>query len=300
MFHYFMTIYRIILKIICLEALLIYFARQFIVQQEKIRLLRYPGGKQRKLHLIMEFLPDRKKISGYFIEPFAGGAAVFFGLNPKKAILSDINPELIDLYRGLRRNPEKVWKIFSSLPSTKKAYYKIRNSKDWPKDITSKAARTLYLSRTCFKGMWRHNSEGQFNVGYGGQDRRWVITKKTLIEVSKRLRKSLLKKSDFEEVIENSTSDDFLFLDPPYKPGERELLHDHYTCSKFTYSDHKRLSQVLRRASSRGVKWCMTICSHPDILDLYKNYTNLSIPKGQKDKTNKSISDSGEVLIINN
>ena len=268
--------------------------------QESIRLLRYPGGKQRKLHWIMEHLHSRQDISGYFIEPFVGSAAVFFRLNPKKAILADINPELVILYRGLRRYPIKVWEIFCSLPSTKRAYYRIRNATNWPSDLASQAARTLYINRTCFKGMWRHNSEGQFNIGYGGQDRRWVITKQTLLEVSRRLRRSLLRTSDFEDIVEMSTCDDFLFLDPPYRPGERELLHAHYIHSRFTYSDHKRLGQALRRASRRGVKWGLTICSHPDILRLYNRNTIIHIPKGTKKKSKRHSSETGEVLVLNN
>lgn len=270
------------------------------MKQENIRLLRYPGGKQRKLHLIMEHLPSRQKIPGYFIEPFVGSAAVFFRLNPKKAILADINSELVTLYRGLRRHPIKVWEIFCSLPSTKRAYYRIRNATSWPSDLASQAARTLYLNRTCFKGMWRHNSEGQFNVGYGGQDRRWVINKQTLLEVSKRLRRSLLRTSDFEDIVDMSACDDFLFLDPPYRPSERELLHAHYIHSRFTCSDHKRLGQALRRATRRGVKWAMTICSHSDILRLYNRNTIIPIPKGTKKKSNSRSSDFGEVLLLNN
>jgi len=270
------------------------------MKYDPIRLLRYPGGKQRKIHAIIDYLPSRKEISGRFVEPFVGSASVFFGLNPKKALLADINSELIILYRGLRRHPLKVWEIFRSFPSTKKAYYRIRDAAEWPTDLASQAARTLYLNRTCFKGMWRHNSEGQFNVGYGGQDRRWVIRKQTLLEVSKRLRSSLLRTSDFEDIVNMSTCDDFLFLDPPYRPGERELLHAHYIHSRFAYSDHTRLGQALRRATRRGVKWAMTISSHPDILRLYKGNTIIPITKGTKKKSKKCSSASGEVLVLNN
>lgn len=269
------------------------------MKQENIRLLRYPGGKQRKLHWIMEHLPSRQNISGYFIEPFVGSAAVFFRLNPKKAILADINPELVILYRGLRRHPVKVWEIFRSLPSTKSAYYRIRNATSWPSDLASQSARTLYINRTCFKGMWRHNSDGKFNIGYGGQDRRWVISKETVLEVSRRLKRAFLRKSDFDEIIEMSNYDDFIFLDPPYRPGNRELLHDHYVYSRFTYADHERLGRALKKASSRGVQWAMTISSHPEILQQYKHNTVIPLPKRSRKRRGIVNSDSGEVLILN-
>lgn len=142
------------------------------MKQEKFNFLRYPGGKQRILNHLIPHLPLPESIKGRFVEPFVGGGAVFFALNPKRALLADINSELIDLYRGLRRYPVKVWEIFQAFPPTKKAYYEIRDSDVDGLDLASRAARTLYLNRTCFKGMWRHNSNGQFNVGYGGQDRR--------------------------------------------------------------------------------------------------------------------------------
>ena len=271
-----------------------------LMEHQSIRLLRYPGGKQRKLHWIMEHLPSREEISGYFIEPFVGSAAVFFELNPKKGILSDINSELITLYRGIRRDPVKVWAIFRALPSTKRDYYRIRNTGSWPSDIASRAARTLYLNRTCFKGMWRHNSKGQFNVGYGGQERRWVINRQTLVEVSRRLRRSLLRTSDFEDIVGQSKRGDFVFLDPPYRPAERELLHAHYTHSQFTCSDHQRLAHALRRAERRGVKWALTISSHREILSFYKGQKIICIPKGTKRKHEGTSQNSGEVLILSN
>ena len=269
------------------------------MKQENLNLLRYPGGKQRKLYSIIPHLHSRREIPGRFVEPFVGSAAIFFGLNPRKALLADLNSELITLYRGLRRYPVRVWEIFASLPSTKRAYYRIRNASTWPSDLASQAARTLYLNRTCFKGMWRHNLEGQFNIGYGGQDRRWVISKETLLEVSRRLKRALLRTSDFEEIIEMSKCDDFVFLDPPYRPGKRELLHAHYVYSRFTYADYERLGQALERASSRGVQWAMTISSHPEILQQYRHNTVIPLPKRSRKRRGIVNSDSGEVLILN-
>jgi DNA adenine methylase len=194
------------------------------MKHKKIKFIRYPGGKQRILNYIIPFLPPRQSIIGKFIEPFVGSGAVFFAINPKRALLADINPELIDLYRGIKYYPLKVWEIYNSFPTTKKAYYQIRDMNISEMSLAFRAARTLYLNRTCFKGMWRHNSDGRFNVGYGGQDRRWVINQETLKEVSNRLKHATLKCCDFEEVIDESKIGDFIFADPPYRPGERELI----------------------------------------------------------------------------
>ncbi len=122
--------------------------------------LRYPGGKTKLLMYLSGYLPDVGSIEGRYFEPFVGGGSVFLHLKPQKATISDINQELIDLYRGVKNNPNKVWIEFSSFPPGKEAYYKIRSTSCQNKPQYFKAARTLYLNRTCFKGMWRHNPEG--------------------------------------------------------------------------------------------------------------------------------------------
>jgi len=269
------------------------------MKQKKVRFIRYPGGKQRILNHIIPYLPTRDSIKGRFIEPFVGSGAVFFALNPKCTLLADINKELIDLYRGIRRYPLKVWQIFKSFPTTKKTYYEVRSAKVDKMDLASRAARTLYLNRTCFKGMWRYNSKGEFNVGYGGQDRRWVICKETLVEVSNKLRYVSLKCSDFEEVIDACIEEDFIFVDPPYRPGEREMIHAHYVYSGFSYPDYQRLADVLKRASNRGIKWAITTSSHPDILHLFQGIWITPLPKGTGKRPGILTDNSKEVLICN-
>lgn len=266
--------------------------------KKRIRFIRYPGSKQRLIDFLLPYLPSANRIEGRFVEPFVGGGAIFFALNPSMALLSDINSVLIDLYRGIRNYPLKVWTIFQKYPPTKEAYYKIRDSNK-ELDLPSRAARTLYLNRTCFKGMWRENSDGQFNVGYGGQDRRWVINKETLLAVSKYLKKAELKVCDFEETIDNCNEGDFIFLDPPYCPGEKELIHNHYVYSKFTFVDHNRLAFVLEKASKRNIKWAMTTSSHKDITNLFKKYYIYPFLKGTGKSPGLMTKGNGEVLICN-
>ena len=268
------------------------------MDKTNLKLLRYPGGKQRLLKFLLSYLPNKFEIEGRYIEPFVGGGAVFFAINPKRAIISDLNKELIDLYRTLRSRPSKVWKIFEAFPASRQNYYHIRDLHRFDTN-EGKAARTLYLNRTCFKGMWRHNARGEFNVGYGGEDRRWAINKESLMEVSKRLKRTWIRKSDFESVINKSGPDDFIFLDPPYKPGEVKMSHAHYLHSQFTLKDHKRLAKSLHKATKRGVKWAMTTSSHPTILELFKKSNIIRVPKGTSNKLGILTNNSGEVLICN-
>jgi DNA adenine methylase len=264
-----------------------------------VRFLRYPGGKQRLLHRLIRLLPHKDKIKGRLVEPFVGGGAVFYALDPDRALLTDLNAELIDLYRGIRRYPAEVWKHFSRFPSSKEGYYQVRGLDHECLGLAEKAARTLYLSRTCFKGMWRHNSTGQFNVGYGGQDRRWAICEESVREVSRRLRKARLRCCDFEETIAECEPGDFLYLDPPYKPGERDIFNDHYAWSRFRYADHERLAETLRKATARGIVWAMTTTSHLDVVKLYPATRIIPLAKGRRAKSTILKTSTGEVVIFN-
>jgi len=267
---------------------------------QKFKFIRYAGGKSRLLKFLIPKLPNNDSITGTYVEPFVGSGAVFFYINPEKAILSDTNKELIDLYKGIKANPKQVWDIFENFPHTKKSYYQIRddiNTVD--ESLSYRAARTLYLNRTCFKGMWRYNQDGEFNVGYGGQDRRWAINRDNLYEVSKRLKRATLLNTDFEEVIDKLNPDDFAFIDPPYSANLRETREYHYNGFKFSFEDHQRLSRVLKRASRRGVKWAMTTTSHPDILELFSSFNKHILRLGSCEKIGVLTDNAGEVLINN-
>ena len=265
-----------------------------------MKFLRYPGGKSKLLSYLVNHLPNTKDIKGTYIEPFVGGGSVFFHMNPDNALVSDLNSELITLYKGIKLYPHKVWETFESFPSGKAAYYDIRNKGTEGKHLYYKAARTLYLNRTCFKGMWRHNSNGDFNVGYGGEERRWVITHQNVVELSKIFRKAEILNSDFEDSILNASKNDFIFLDPPYKPGEKDLHELHYRNGKFLFDEQVRLAETLKRLpKSKRIRWAMTNSSHNDILSLYKEFHIKKIPFGTSDKPGIQTKNSSEVLITN-
>jgi DNA adenine methylase len=265
-----------------------------------MRFLRYPGGKTKLLSYLVNHLPNSNDIKGNYIEPFVGGGSVFFHINPNNAIISDLNFDLITLYRGIRLYPHKVWEIFESFPEGKTAYYQIRNNVSGNRPLYYRAARILFLNRTCFKGMWRHNRQGNFNVGYGGEERRWVITHQSIVELSRIFRKAKIQNNDFEDVILNASKNDFIFLDPPYKPGEKDLHELHYRNGKFLFKDQVRLADSLKRLpKTEKIRWAMTNSSHKEILELYKDYNIVKIPIGTSDKVGIKINNPKEVLIKN-
>ncbi len=270
------------------------------ITNDQIRFLRYPGGKVKLLSFLVDYLPKEKSIKGKYIEPFVGGGSVFMHIKPKKAVISDLNGELIDLYRAIRNYPHKVWEIYCSFPSDKKGYYRVRNTRTVGKPIYYRAARTLYLNRTCFKGMWRHNIQGDFNVGYGGDERRWVISHENIVELSRLLKKAKVESHDFQHTLNQVRSGDFIFLDPPYKPGEKEMDHAHYINGKFSFKEQKRLAAQLREVSKKKkIKWVMTNSSHPSIRKLYSGFKIKTIPKGTSNVVGVFTNNSKEILISN-
>lgn len=265
-----------------------------------MRFLRYPGGKGKLLQFLSDRIPGAAEIAGRYIEPFVGGGAVFLHVQPQQAIISDLNGELIELYKGIRDYPHKIWETFESFPSGRQAYYRVRDEEHQDKPLFYRAARTLYLNRTCFKGMWRHSPEGNFSVGYGGEERRWVITQQCILELSSRFMTALILQADFETVLDQCGDGDFVFLDPPYKPGERELLEAHYVYGRFTFDDQARLAKKLKEISSRGdIKWLMTNSAHPEVRGLYADFEVDKIPKGTSSVVGVYTNDSKEVVISN-
>lgn len=256
--------------------------------------LRYPGGKRRFIARFAERLTAAGPLNGTYYEPFVGGGAVFFALHPKCAVLSDINRELIDLYRGIRLDPGEVWRRYQAFPSSKEGYYAVRDAPKREHGCVPLAARLLYLNRTCFRGMWRHNTRGEFNVGYGGQDRRWVISAAVLRQAASALDRAKLRCLDFEEVIDGATADDFLLCDPPYSAGETAPVHRHYQVGEFGLTQQGRLAAALKRADRRGVRWLLLDSSHRAITNLYQGF-NVAILGAGKTQTARN----GEIVITN-
>jgi DNA adenine methylase len=265
-----------------------------------MKFLRYPGGKTKLLYFLADFLPKSTEIEGRYLEPFVGGGSIFLYIQPERAVISDLNKELIDLYKGIKYYPHKVWETFKNFAGGKEAYYTIRDGDYLTKHLYYRAARTLYLNRTCFKGMWRHNPKGNFNVGYGGEERRWAITYENILKLSKILKKTSILHSDFEQILDQIKSGDYIFLDPPYKPGEKQMFEAHYVNGRFSFTDQVRLSNKLKEISQKkNFSWMMTNSSHPDICNLYEHFNIKRMPKGVSGIIGVHTEESHEVVISN-
>jgi DNA adenine methylase len=227
--------------------------------------LKWPGGKRWLITNHSALLPTKY---GRYIEPFLGSGCVFFHLRPQRALLGDINGELIDVYRALKSDPFGVEEALGEheLNHCNGYYYWVRDS--LPDSLRRKAARFIYLNRTCFNGIYRVNREGQFNVPIG--TRKTIVFDEDDFEgVSMTLRGAVLRVSDFEKLIDKAVRADFVFADPPYTVTHNNNAFVRYNERLFSWKDQLRLAQALRRARDRGVQVVSTNACHPTLKDLY-------------------------------
>jgi DNA adenine methylase len=233
--------------------------------QRIIPFLKWPGGKRWFVSKHADLLP--LKFHRY-IEPFLGGGAVFFHLAPSKAILSDVNLDLICTYKTLRDYPAK---LHTSLLRHQKQhcqdyYYKIRESK--PKSHLAIASRFVYLNRTCFNGIYRVNKHGLFNVPMGTKTK-VVLATDDFESLSTILASADIRQSDFESIINDAKGGDFIFADPPYTVCHNVNGFIKYNEVLFSWDDQVRLANALERARKRGAKILSTNANHHSIRQLY-------------------------------
>lgn len=227
--------------------------------------LKWPGGKRWFVKGYQDFFP--KEYSRY-IEPFLGGGAVFFSLQPKDAILADINKELINLYMVMRDEPEKLKKqmIYHQNKHTKEYYYQIRDT--MPTNALECASRLLYLNRACYNGMYRVNKQGQFNVPIGTKNN-FTYDVDQFDQYANCLNQAILICDDFYATINKAKKNDFIFADPPYvTTGETNFVK--YNDQLFVWEDQLRLHEALVNARARGVNIVLTNVHCKEIIEMYK------------------------------
>jgi len=235
--------------------------------QHSTPFLKWAGGKRWLASAHGNLLPDNYN---RYYEVFLGSGAVFFSVRPAQATLSDINEELIECYSVLRDEWQNVVERLHHhhLHHSKDYYYEVRDSK--PKLLANRAARFIYLNRTCWNGLYRVNLKGKFNVPVGTKTNVLLETD-NFEELSALLKKTELLAADFEGVIDKACSGDFIFADPPYTVRHNLNGFVKYNEKIFRWEDQVRLRDCLVRARNRGCLILLTNASHPSIVDLYEN-----------------------------
>ena len=265
--------------------------------------LRWAGGKRRLVRRLIDFLP--KETYGTYWEPFLGSGALFFALAPQKAVLSDVNEELIRCYEAVKENPEGVSDRLRKYASraSENYYYKARAKYNNGMGRKAQAARFIFLNRTSFNGIYRVNTNGTYNVPYGHKEPPPLPTRKELIRASELLKNATLHKKGYTKVLsfKKLKAKDFVYLDPPYLPYKEGTANfTHYTDSRFDLEDHKKLAKMAKQISKKGCFVMISSSDDPAIRELYGwGWHIYKLPVTRFIAANGSRSEVSELIITN-
>jgi DNA adenine methylase len=236
--------------------------------------LRWAGGKQKLVNSLLEFVPRSEDYERYF-EPFFGGGAVYFAVRPKRAIISDINNELINCYQEVRRNPAVVASLVRryARKNSPKFFYETRSEKLDQVSGPKRAARFIYLNKAAFNGIYRVNTLGQFNVPYGPSENGPAIpSEAALVAASRCLRRTSVVVGDFERVLRKAKRGDFIYLDPPYPPRSDTAYFVHYCADRFGWEEQLRVAKAFKMLAKRGCKVMLSNADQKKVVALYKRF----------------------------
>ena len=243
------------------------------LKSETYPIVKWVGGKRQ---LMFELLKNMPKSYNRYFEPFIGGGALFFELQPDNAYIADMNEELINLYQVVRDNVDELVADLQKHDISKEYFMEIRNIdrteeyKNWSN--IQKASRFIYLNRTCFNGMYRVNSKGEFNVPFGHYKNPRIVDEKNLINCSNLLQRTEIRHSDFSEILTKVQEGDFVYFDPPYVPLNETSSFTSYTKDGFDIDMQFKLRDVCDELDSRGVNFLLSNSDTKLVNDLYENY----------------------------
>jgi len=240
--------------------------------------LKWVGGKGQLLEELLARV-EKAKPFGRYHEPFVGGGALFFELTRrgwlgrKRAYLSDNNANLMDTYRGVRDQVEELIGLLLDHKANhdKEYYYRVRSV--MPESLPERAARIIYLNKTCFNGLFRENSKGEFNVPVGRYKNPLICDGENLRACSAVLKKTELAVRPFESVLDHVKSGDLVYFDPPYVPVSKTSSFTSYDKAGFGEDAQRRLAKVFKQLDDRGVRVLLSNSMTDLVKDLYQEYT---------------------------
>lgn len=236
-------------------------------------IIKWAGGKRQLLPEIQARVP--KSFHTYH-EPFLGGAAVFFALEPHKAVLSDINEELINLYRVLQQHPHELFEHLQTHRVSQDYFMALRQldrtSAYQQLSSLERASRFIYLNKTCFNGLYRVNSRGHFNVPYGHYKNPQLATLENLLACSRLLQGVELVHASFHKSLTRPQAKDFVYLDPPYIPLSATASFTSYAKEGFSLNDQQALALLCQDLDAKGVYFLLSNSDTPLTHELFKNF----------------------------
>lgn len=230
--------------------------------------LRWAGSKRKQLPTLSRFW---KANFTRYVEPFMGSACLCFELQPKNALLGDINSDLVRTFLAVRDHPQTVANRLAKIPLGKSSYYSIRSKRLSEMDDADAAAGFIFLNRFCFNGLYRTNLAGQFNVPFAPARTGQLATSADLHAAAKILKTCTIKHADFESILVRTKAGDLVYLDPPYAVGNRRVFRQ-YGPSSFGLHDLERLAESLVSMDARNVKFLLSYADCAEATAFFKQW----------------------------
>ncbi len=245
------------------------------VGRQVLPFLKWAGGKRWFAREYSTFLPST---FNRYVEPFAGSAAVFFHLRPRPALLSDVNAELVGVYCAIKERPDLIARYLArhQAAHSKDHYYRVRATSY--RSSYARAARTIYLNRTCWNALYRVNQAGQFNVPIGTKTR-VCLPSDDFVAVAALLSGVEIRHSDFEPVVTEARKGDFVFVDPPYTVKHNLNGFLKYNEQIFRWEDQERLRGAVEKAVRRGAQVLVMNADHESVRDLYRGFRQVKVER---------------------
>jgi DNA adenine methylase len=272
--------------------------------------LKWAGGKRQLLTELRKYIPANFGSSNTYFEPFVGAGAFLFDLQPKNAVINDANKELVNCYEIIKNNPEELLIVTREhqQKNSKEYYYELRELDRKPNELTNieKAARIIYLNKTCFNGLFRVNSQGQFNVPYGDNKNPIVADEVVIRAVSKYLNENRVQitNQDFAESVTTAKKGSFVYFDPPYDPVSDSSSFTGYNLNGFDKNEQIRLKKTCDKLIDRRCNLLLSNSSTDFIKDLYSEEKYYSVIEVKANRHINSVGTSrgkiNELLIFSN
>jgi DNA adenine methylase len=253
----------------------------FLISENKQRtpkpFLKWAGGKSHLLPVIRRSLSSLPHPYHRYIEPFLGGGAVYFDILPRDAILGDSNPELMHCYEVIKEQPNELLRQLAQFRVSESEFYRIRGLSPEALSTVGRAARFIYLNKTCYNGLYRVNKKGIFNTPYGRHKNLTLAKPENIRAASRALQKADLHCADYQHVLDRARAGDLVYLDPPYLPVAKYSDFKRYTREFFYESDHEHLANLFRRLHENGCFILLSNSYHKKIAALYEGFSQLTV-----------------------
>ncbi len=266
--------------------------------------LKWAGGKRQLLRVLQPLFPANIK---FFCEPFLGGAAVFFYLMPGKAWINDVNKDLMSFYKCIKDHVDELIAITSTFKNNEEDFYRIRSWDRNPDEYNKlpeiqKAARLLYLNKTCYNGLYRVNKAGEFNAPYGHYKNPEIIDEQALRTVCRYFNQAevTMTSLDYAQVLDAIPADSFVYLDPPYAPLTATSNFTNYAKEGFTIEDQIRLKEQCDKLTERNIKFMLSNSATDFLRELYSDYEIVTVHAKRAINSNASKRGLIEEIVVRN